>query len=296
MTKHGTGPKQGSAVIDRLLIVGTGLIGGSIGLAAKEVGIARTVVGFDADVSSRIDALARGAIDIAAETLASALTDVSLVILCVPPRAMVAVATEIGRWHKQPLLMSDVCSVKEGVVHQIASITAGTNIRFVPAHPIAGAVNQGIEFARSDLFAGRPTTLTPGSKDLQTDIDLLTRFWTSLGSHVRVMSVEAHDEFFAVSSHLPHLTAFALSICGLDAFSASMVDCIPKSFLETTRVAKAAPELWSDILATNAEAVVQASRLLRQRVEELEGYLMRGERDAVKNLLRRANEFRRTLD
>jgi len=282
--------------INRLLIVGTGLIGGSIGLATKHFSAAKTVIGFDADKETLQSALERGAVDQAAETLTSGLRDVDIAIMCVPPSSVLPVATELLRHSTQPFLLSDVCSVKREITTSVENLIFGSRIRFVPAHPIAGSVDGGIKFASAQLFTGRPVILSPTSTSAKPDTEIVAKFWEAIGAKVHYADVDQHDRFVAVCSHLPHLAAFALSDLAARATLDDLLGCIPRSFMDTTRVAKAPPELWADIVLANAREVASASESLRASLKELEINLLGGHRDALVNTFARAANFRRSFE
>ena len=252
-------------MVERLAIVGTGLIGASLALAAKRAGVA-DVTGFDADTRAIEGAAARGAVR-PAGALAEAVADAELVVVAVPvaqlPAQVAAVLAESG----PGATVTDVGSTKRGV-HE----AAGHSSRFVGGHPICGAETSGPEHANPDIFLGATWFLTPVA---ETEPDHYARthaFVAAVGATPLAIDPDVHDRLMALTSHLPHALANLLVNHAGDVTveGHAPLAVAGGSLRDMTRVAGANPRIWVDIFLENADAVRDALGEHRRRVERLE--------------------------
>jgi cyclohexadieny/prephenate dehydrogenase len=256
--------------IDRLAIIGQGLIGSSITRAVHARKAAREVVVTDTSekVRQRVVELGIGAARVAA-TSAEAAQGADLVILCVPVSQMAAAAAEIAAAMKPGAILSDVGSVKAAVVADILPhLPSGVSL--VPAHPLAGTEFSGPDAGLPKLFVNRWCILTPPQGTDATAIARVRQFWEALGSQVAVMLPQQHDEVLAITSHLPQLIAFAIFHTGLRQEEATRSEVIKFSaggFRDFTRIAGSNPTLWRDIFLANKGPVL---RVLRQFITDVE--------------------------
>ena len=191
-----------------IAIVGVGLIGGSIGMALRERGLAKNVVGIGRDQGSLRVARRVGAVTHTTIDITKGVADAELVILCTPVGTLVEQARAAAKHCPERTLLTDVGSVKRTVVEALDSGLA-RGCRFLGSHPLAGSEKAGAANASATLFEGRVAILTPTRNTRAEDFDLLEDFWRSVGSMVIQMSPEEHDQALAVTSHLPHLAAAA---------------------------------------------------------------------------------------
>lgn len=267
-------------------MVGTGLIGGSIGLALRARGW--HVSGVDADSSTAKRALELGALDAVGADPSAAVTFVAIPASTVAG-AVRAVLDEPGR-HPAGVV-SDVAGVKAPVVG------AADHPRFVGGHPMAGSEQEGVEGADPALFAGATWVLTPTAR---TDADAYTGLRsviTSLGAEVVALSPERHDDLVATVSHVPHLVAatlMGLAADGADEHTA-MLRLAAGGFRDMTRVAAGHPGIWPDICSQNAEAIVAALDRLASALGSLRQVVATDDRPALMELLERARAARRSL-
>ena len=194
--------------LERIAIIGLGLLGGSIGLAVREHLPAATTTGYDTDPASRIRAAERGLVGTVCATAADAVREADLVILCVPVGAMGAAAAEIAETLPAHTLVSDVGSSKQTVAKALAEALPGHAI--IPAHPVAGTERSGPDAGFASLFQQRWCILTPPDGADPAQVAALTAFWQALGAHVEIMDAQHHDLVLAVTSHLPHLIAYTI--------------------------------------------------------------------------------------
>lgn len=275
-------------LFDQITIVGVGLIGGSVGLAAKARGVAARVVGFDR--ASLAVALRVGAIDAAAADLAAAVDGSQLVVVCTPVDRIAGVIVRAAAHAKPGTIFTDGGSTKAGIVNVVEG-TLPTGIEYVPAHPIAGSERNGVENARPDLFVGRLTVLTPGSSCNVASGERVAAFWKALGSRVHTMPPDDHDRTFAATSHLPHAVAAALA-------GITPPELLPLSaggFRDTTRIAGGDPELWAAIFRANRDAVLAAVDRFAARLGDFRTLLESGDGAGLVRWLVEAKQVRDAL-
>jgi len=276
----------------RIAVLGVGLIGGSIGLAARQR-LKAEVAGFDPDPGTLARALADGAIGVAGDSVADACADAE-VVFCAAPVAGLAELAQAALAASGPgTVVTDVGSTKRDVVAAL-----GADQRFIGGHPLAGAETSGVENARADLFEGARWYLTPRSGHASGLLyDRLQRTVAGLGARVQAIDAEAHDRLMATVSHLPHVVANVLvgqAVAELTRDSARMPEVGP-SFRDTTRVAGANPAIWGDIFASNREAVADAVEAVAGRLGEAAALIREGERGAVAEWHAAAASDRRRL-
>jgi len=280
------GPRSEPSGARRAQVVGTGLIGGSIGLALRSRGW--VVTGSDAAAGRAERALELGAVDAVGDD-----PEAEVTFIATPVSAVVAAArAALGPDGRRPSrVVTDVGGVKGPIVSAVG------NPRFVGGHPMAGSEQDGIEGADRELFAGATWVLTPTAS---TDPEVFTRLRavvTSLGADVVAVPPERHDDLVAVVSHVPHLTAAALM--GLASEGAEQHGALLRlaagGFRDMTRVAAGHPGIWPDICAENAAAIVTALDQLATDLSKVRDVVAGGDRAALISILERAREARRNL-
>jgi prephenate dehydrogenase len=274
-----------------LAIVGTGLIGASVGLAAKRAGVER-VVGFDPDAAALELAAERGAVDVAAGAVAEAVADAELAVVAGPVTTLPAQVAEVLELAPPRCTVTDVGSTKGAIV-----AAAPDPARFIGGHPVCGSEAHGPAHARAELFEGATWFLTPVAATDPGRYRTLHAFVSSLGAQPVAVDAEAHDRLLAITSHLPHALANLLlnhagasRIEGHEALAAG-----GGSLRDMTRVAGANPRIWVDIFLENAEALVAALGEHRRRVERLETALERGDAGFLARWIGEAAQNRRRL-
>jgi len=275
-------------VFQRVGIVGLGLIGGSIALAAREIWPTSLVIGVDnKDVLET--AMRLHAIDVAADDPV-VLAEADLVILAAPVRQNIELLGMLDENVRQAAVVTDVGSTKRAVVEAARALPP--RFRFIGGHPLGGAAKGGLEHARPDLFAGRPWLLTP-AESVGDALEKLSAFVRALGAEPRVMDVAAHDRLLAFLSHLPQLTASALMGVVGEAVGPEGLALSGKGLADTTRLASSPADIWKDIAATNADEIGPALDALIAVLEDLRGDLVHG--DKLVDVFTEAERWRRTL-
>lgn len=272
----------------KLAVLGVGLIGGSIGLAAREHVEGAEVVGFGRDPERLRTALERGAIERVAASIEEAVEGAELCFACAPVGALPELVSAALDASGPDTLVTDVGSTKHDLVSRIA------DPRYVGGHPIAGAETAGVEHARSDLFQGALWYLTPHEQSGGLLYERLHRFVVDVGARPVAVDAETHDRLVAVFSHLPHVLANVLASQAAARLSehGEALRQVGPSFRDMTRVAGANTAMWGDIYRSNRAAIVEEIRGFRRELDEVERRLEAGE---VEDWNDRAREDRRAL-
>lgn len=281
-------PPERPRAVERLAVVGTGLIGTSVALAAGRTG--SHCLGFDADRGVLDRAAGRGAVE-QAPSLEAAVADAELVVVAVPVGAAPAVVQEALAAVGSNTVVTDVASTKR----PLASVA---DPRFVPGHPVAGGATGGPARAAADLFDAATWFLTPTEDSAPESIALVERFVASLGARAVRTDAAAHDRLLALTSHLPHALANLLM---LRVAAAASDDDAPLAFAgaslrEMTRLAGANAAVWSDIFLGNADEIATALEGLRGSLDELEHALRGGDRERIEETIAAAASARERLE
>ena len=278
-------------MIQRLALVGTGLMGASIGLAAKRAGVQR-VSGFDPDPDALRVAAESGAVDDPADAPAVAVADAELAVVAAPVALLPAEVRETLAAAPRACTVTDVGSTKRSVCR-----AAGGDPRFVGGHPVTGSEARGPANARPDLFDGATWFLTPAAATDPERYRAVHGFVGSLGAVPVAVDPDAHDRLVALTSHVPH----ALANVVLNHAGATRVDgheplaAAGGSLRDMTRVAGANPRIWVDIFLDNAEAVAAALAEHRRRIEQVEAALAAGDAGFLARWIGEAAENRRRM-
>ena len=273
-----------------LTIVGVGLIGGSIGLAARRRGVARHIRGVGRQQASLDRARAIGAVDETCLDLGNAVAGAEVVVFCTPVDRIAKQVLQAAPLCTAGTLLTDAGSTKALIAREVER-HLHDGIAFVGSHPLAGSEKHGPQFADADLFEGRWTVLTPTEMTDPRALEHVTAFWEALGSRTRVMSPEEHDEALAMTSHLPHLAAAALA--GL--LPDELRSLTATGFRDTTRIAAGDPLLWTAIAAHNRDPLAAAIVRLQERLAGFRQAIESGDWAALHDLLARAKEVRDAL-
>jgi prephenate dehydrogenase len=253
-----------------LAVVGTGLVGTSVALAARRSGVAR-VSGWDADGATLREAAGARALDDASSSLAEAVSGAELVVVAVPVGSLTATTRDVLEAAAGDATVTDVGSTKRGLA------AASDDPRLVPGHPLAGGATGGPARAAADLFDGATWFLTPLPTSDPGRVELVERFVASLGARAVRLDAETHDRILAVTSHLPHALANLL-MQSVTAAGDDALGYAGASLREMTRVAGANPAVWADIFVENGDVLADALAEHREAAGEVERALRKGDR------------------
>ena len=246
-------------ILNKLVIIGVGLIGGSFALALRSASLVEHIVGIGRSRENLLRAKELGVIDEIANDLQETLKDADLVLLAVPVGQIGKTIAQISVYLESKTIVTDVGSTKQDVIIAARSFLAHNLRNFVPSHPIAGTELSGVNAANANLFHHKHLILTPLEETSVDAIHYITRLWQSCGARISQMQASQHDEIFATMSHLPHILAFTLMnhVCTIAKGSPSnLLRFAGTSFLDFTRIASSSPEMWRDICLTNQASLL----------------------------------------
>ncbi len=279
--------------IDKLAIVGVGLIGGSLALALKEAGAVGHVVGVGRGLPNLETALRLGVVDSFTQNLAEGVTDADVVFLATPVQALGAVAEQAMPHLKPGAIITDGGSVKQAVIDAIEPHLR-EDVHFVPGHPIAGTENSGAEAAFATLYRDRRCILTPTARTAESALESIRSMWQLVGSQVVTMAVDKHDRVLAAISHLPHMVAYALvnAVGAYDRYDESILEYSAGGFRDFTRIASSDPIMWRDIALTNREAIIEMMQQFETYFAELKEDIASGSDERLFEFFRRSKQSR----
>ena len=275
----------------RLSILGIGLLGGSLALAAKNRIRGCQVIGYAHRKQTLEAAMARGIFKEVYQSPQPAVKEADLVVLCTPVSMLSPLLEQISSELRPGAIVTDVGSTKRSVV-AAGERCLGSNAHFVGSHPMAGSEKRGLQFAREDLYDGALCITTPTS---QTDPDALRtveEFWQAIGMRTTRLSPHVHDQLLADVSHLPHSLAGALVSMQQD----KALELCGKGFMDMTRIAAGDAGLWRDILLDNRDSIRQSLGRLTESLEHLDRLLQAGDAQSIEKWLATAAERRRDLN
>lgn len=273
-------------MFNTVAIFGTGLIGGSMGLAIKRKGLARRVIGFSLHKKNAELARRKGAIDRVASSLKE-IGQADLVILAAPVDTIINIAPRLAKYLKSGCLVIDAASTKEKIVRKLSRIIPD----FVGCHPLAGSEKKGISNAMAGIFAGSICVITPASGTKKKSLKKARAFWHKLGARTVLMPADRHDRILAFTSHLPHAVAF------------SLIRSIPDGFLkissgglaDTTRIAASNEIIWSQIFLSNRENLLASISSFQKTLAALKLALMNKNNGNLTKMLALARKKRNRL-
>jgi prephenate dehydrogenase len=272
----------------KVAVVGVGLIGGSVGLAARQR-LGAHVVGYDPSAGALEAAIAGGAIAEACSTVQAAVADADFAFVAAPVHVLADVVADVLAVAGPQCVTTDVGSVKRAVSEAVS------NPRFIGGHPLAGAETSGVEHARADLFTDATWYLTPTPQTEGTAYERLHRFITRIGAWPTAVEPETHDVIMASVSHLPHVLANVLVAQAANVLGDERLPATGPSFRDVTRVAGANSAVWGGIYAANADALVAAIDDLVARLSKVREQLASADAAGIREWNDGAREDRRRL-
>ncbi|MGJ3243107.1 MAG: prephenate dehydrogenase [Opitutales bacterium] len=283
-----------SAMFHQLTILGPGLLGGSLGMAAHRLGLAERIIVWSRRAESRVACEEQPWCAGTEATPEAAAAGADLIVLCTPVDHIVPLAEAIADAVQPDCLITDVGSTKS-LITRHATAAFRKNGAFVGAHPMAGSDKTGLAHARSDLFRNRPCFVTPLPDSPADAVERTIRFWDALDMEVTTTSPERHDEMVAHISHLPHLLASLL--CAHLAGRGDHWEAVAgQGLADTTRIAGGDPHLWRAIFDTNREEVLRSLDEFQQTVDRFQTALRNRRPLEIVQLLEEGRAFRKRLD
>ena len=266
----------------KITIIGVGLLGGSLGLAARQRQLAGEVAGHVRRSATLTECEAVGALDYGTTDLLAAVSDADLVILCTPLAQMRPLTEQLLPALKRGAIVTDVGSVKAGVVRDLEALVAKAGGHFIGAHPMAGGEKAGVAAARADLYDGAVNIITPTKKTHVPSLRKLEKFWRALGARILRMDAAEHDRLVSRSSHLPHVLAASLARVVLNPrLPKSQAALCATGFRDTSRIASGSTEMWRDIVLANRKNVSRAVADLTAELNRFQTVLKSGNPAAI---------------
>ena len=281
------------ASIERLVVIGVGLIGGSVALALRDAGGVRHVTGVGRSRENLDVALKLGIVDDATDDYAQALAKADIVLVATPVAQTPAVFERIAPHLNSVTVVTDAGSTKQDVIATARAALGERFAQFVPGHPIAGTEQSGAAAAFAELFRGRKVVLAPEPETDAAAVAAVTAMWKATGATVATMAAARHDLIFAAVSHLPHLLAFALvEELALRPDAREYFGFAASGFRDFTRIASSSPEMWRDIAIANRGALLAELRRYRNQLERIEQLLGAADAPGLRSLFATARDAR----
>lgn len=277
--------------LDKVTIIGVGLIGGSLGLALKEKKIAKRIIGVGRREESLKVARERREVDEITTDLTSGVKDADLVVIATPLELTIETFRKILPHLKKGCVVTDVGSVKGPILKRI------DHPFFIGGHPLAGSEKRGPQAARADLFKEATVVLTPVEKTDKKALALVKSMWQDLGAKVLFLDCAIHDRLVAFTSHLPHILAASLTnlIGELAQEEERVLSLMGEGFRDTTRIAASPPSMWKEISFANREEISKAIKRFKEILSEMEEALSKEEGDNLLHKFEKAKETRDKL-
>lgn len=275
-----------------VLIVGVGLIGGSVGLAVRRRNLAQKIIGTGSRPETLQLAQQLGAISDIATDPAAAAQEADLIVVCAPVAHIVKQVRQLAAVCRPGTLITDAGSTKAQIVSELEQAARGASwgrdVHFVGSHPLAGNEKKGPKHASADLFVGRTVVITPTAETSNQDLHALSDFWSALGAKVTQLPPDEHDRALAATSHLPHLVAAAIA----GATPEQYVTLTAGGWQDSTRIAAGDPLLWRQILLANRDNVLSSLDNFSQLLAALRQALEASDAVALERLLTEAKRIR----
>jgi len=282
-----------TVMIEHLVVIGVGLIGGSLARALKQAGHVHRITGVGRNPDRLQRALTLGVVDAVSTDAGKAVQDADMVVIAVHMNAYGAIFSAISGQLPEYAMLTDVGSTKSNVIREAERHLKETD-RFVPAHPIAGTEQSGVEASFAELFQGRLCVLTPMQHVVDEAVRGVRSMWEACGCRVECMSAPEHDDFLAAVSHLPHLVAYALvnAVSRLGDESHDPFRFAAGGFRDFTRIASSSPAMWRDICLSNREALLHKIDTLEAEFQLLRQALQSEDGDRILQEFSRAKQAR----
>lgn len=282
-----------SVIIERLAIIGVGLIGGSFARALREAGVVKTIVGIGRSRSNLEEALSLGIVDEITHDAVAGVSGAQMVFISVPVCSIPSVVAEIAPALSSGCIVTDGGSVKASIVKECERLMP-PGCFFVGGHPIAGTEHSGAAASFATLYKGKRCILTPTERTDAAALELVNRLWLLTGAEVCVMEPGHHDRIFAEISHLPHVVAYALvhAVGTADVEGENVLSYTAGGFRDFTRIASSDPVMWRDIALMNRQALLKSIDGFSASLAELRQRIDNSDPDGLAEFFTIAKQFR----
>ena len=242
-------------MINKITIIGVGLIGGSLARALKERNLAKVVFGYGRDQSRLEEAQKSNIIDAFSTNIKEAINDANIIVIATPVGTFKDILGQIEPLISSNVIITDVGSTKSDIVYIVNDVLGDKSSCFIPAHPIAGKERSGFEVSDSKLYDGKKVIITPQETNSPESIDVIDQMWKNVGADVDFMSAESHDNLLGMTSHLPHMLAFSLVNYLVDQNPNASIYA-GGGFKDFSRIASGDAVMWRDICLQNKNQIM----------------------------------------
>lgn len=284
-----------ATALNKLVIIGVGLIGGSFALALRKAGLVKHITGIGRSPTNMQRAIELGVIDEIASDTAAALHNADLVFLAMPVGQTAATMEHIAPHLHANTLITDAGSTKQDVVTAARHYLPLQNRHhFVPGHPIAGAEHSGVQAAQADLYTHKHVILTPLPETSAAAVERVQQLWQACGANVSLMPADEHDRVLAATSHLPHLLAFTLMnhLFHSTSHPENLLRFAGSGFRDFTRIASSSPEMWRDICLANRETLLEQIEAYQNELSSLRKMLEKNDGEGLGQAFSQARGMR----
>ncbi len=283
-------------MINKFVVVGIGLIGGSLATGLKKRGACKEVIGIARKQDTCNEAIERGVVDrayLSLESIAGELKSGDVIFVSVPTLAVKTVFEEIRDFIPSDVTVTDGASVKGSVEEAAIEVFGNVPEQLVLGHPIAGSEKSGVTAANPNLYENHRVILTPLASTRLDHLRLVTDMWQAVGAEVLTMSVEEHDQVLGATSHLPHVIAYSLvDTLSKDINNPNIFRYAAGGFRDFTRIASSDPVMWHDIMRANKAAILDSMDLFIDNLSRLRKGIEEGDSDYLLTVFKRAKEAR----
>ncbi len=283
-------------MIEKLAIIGVGLIGSSLALALREANAVNRVTGFGRNRSNLEKGVEIGVLDDFETSIAETVKDADVIVVAVPLGAMGQVFAELQPAVNERTVITDVGSAKGSVVEVADKILGPLMRRFVPGHPIAGTEKSGVEAGFASLYQNRRVILTPTEATDEDATEVIENMWKSCGAVIEYTTAQHHDKVLAATSHLPHMLAYALvhQLSNLNDHE-EIFRYASGGFRDFTRIASSDPVMWRDVCIANGDVLVKLIEQYQQELNQITAAIKSEDADELLRLFGRAKSERDSL-
>ena len=283
-------------MFEQVSIIGCGLIGSSVFRALKKSKSVKKVVTFDSDKSVSEIIKKENLSDKIISNPKEAVNNSDLVLISTPLSSFESAVNSVKEHLKFGAILTDTNSVKKGADAIIKKMNL-KNISWIPSHPVAGTEKSGPKSGLSDLFKDRWTILTPGSEIKDSEIKKLSLFWESMGSKVKIMSVEDHDKILSLTSHLPHIIAYNIvkTVGDNEKIKQDVIRYSAGGLRDFTRIAASNPTMWKDIFIDNSDLIIDGINKFSKSLEQFKKAIAEKDSDKLLEIFKKSKEFREAI-
>lgn len=280
-------------LVDNVLIIGAGLIGGSLAKALKQRALVGSVSGYGRRKEQLIIGVEQGILDKAVDDLNEAVTEADLIVLGVPTLTVKNYLPVIEKYKKDSAIVTDVASVKGEIAKVVADHFGGLPPWFILGHPIAGSEESGITASNGNLYVDHKVILTPDENSDPVALKSVWDIWQAVGAEVVCMPIEEHDKVLAATSHLPHALAYVLvdALTRMDS-SVDIFRFAAGGFRDFTRIAASHPVMWHDIMLANKTAIIDVMESFKVTLEKLEKAIKTDDSETIMAMFENAKSAR----